>query len=144
MLQVRKQTVELAIAPGPELNSELIFPGGKFELEKRPFPLILSVNYAILGLVLICSFPLTLESIGWTAVLFSLSGAMMSRLRGRWLALMTFSVPILLTFLQTGFGRLDLMELWVICLISISAAYSSFNVVSGFARWLKGRQKANA
>src|SRR5258708_20148121 len=102
MLQVRKQTVELAISSRPDLNSERIFHGGKLGLEKRPFPLILSVNYAILGLVLICNFPLTLESIGWTAVLFSLSAGMLSRLRGRWLALMTFSVPILLTFLQTG------------------------------------------
>lgn len=144
MLEVQKQTTGLVTSSRRQLNSELLFSGGKFELEKRPVPLTLSVNYAILGLVILCNAPFGLEAICWSAVIFSLSAGILTKVRGRWLALMAFSVPLLLKILETGMGRMDFMVFWIVALISLSAAYSSFNVVSGFARWLKGRRQVDA
>jgi len=140
MLQVQKQPSDLVTSSNRKLNSELLFSGGKFELENRPVPLILSANYAILGLVILCNASFGLQAVCWAAVVFSLSAGILTRIRGRWLALMAFSVPLLLKILETGMGRMDFMVFWIVALISLSAAYSSFNVVSGFARWLKNRR----
>lgn len=136
----RKQTAELATLSDGTLNTEFLFSGGKFALEKRPIPLILSINYIILGVVILCNAPFGLQALCWTVVIFSLGAGILTKIRGRWLALMAFSVPILVKILETGMGRMDFMVLWIVALISLSAAYSSFNVISGLMRWLKGRR----
>jgi hypothetical protein len=143
MPEIKERTTDLVRLPTRPL-SDLLFSGGNFELEKRWVPLTLSVNYAILGLVILFNAPFSIELICWTAVIFSLSAGIVTRLRGRWLALMIFSVPILLKIVQTGMGTMDWLVLWIVCLISLSAAYSSFNIISGFAKWLKGRQKIDS
>jgi len=144
MLQVNRNSTDLVTVHNRAGNSELLFSGSGFGLEKKPFPLILSANYAIVGVFLLYNAGFSLESVCWSAVIFSLSAGILTRLRGRWLALMAFSVPILLKILQGGIGRMDFMVFWIVALISLSAAFSSFKVVSGFANWLKSRQASNS
>src|SRR6266566_2310822 len=101
MVQMKSQINDLRIADSSNSVLELIFPGGKFALERKVIPFVIGINYLIVCCVgLLVSGLYNLEHICVFTVILSLGGTILSRVRGRWLALMIFTLPLVFDLLK--------------------------------------------
>ncbi|HZS46639.1 MAG TPA: hypothetical protein VFC63_16300 [Blastocatellia bacterium] len=123
--------------------TELLFPGTQFGLEKSAAVVLLGGSYLLFGVLSLLTSAHYLTAIYATIVFVALGTGILAKLRGRWLALFTFSVMVILSVRHQGIGNVDRFTFWLAVVVYCSAEIAGFNLLIGFLRWCQSSPEAS-